>query len=180
MRACVLSHFNHVWLCDPMDCSPPGSSVHGILRARILEWVTMPPPGDLPNPGIEPMSLMSPALAGSFFTTAPLGEPTIQWTLAIWSLVPLPFLNPACTFERSLFMNCWILANMWNEHNSMAIWTFFSITLLWDWNKNWLFQSCGHSWAFQICWHTECCTLTALSFRIWKSLVVIPSPPSPS
>ena len=29
-------------LCDPMDCSPPGSSVHGILQARILDWVTMP------------------------------------------------------------------------------------------------------------------------------------------
>ena len=53
-------------LCDPMDCSPPGSSVHGILQARILEWVAMPPPGGLPNPGIEPMSLMSPALAGRF------------------------------------------------------------------------------------------------------------------
>ena len=32
----------HVRLCDPMDCSPPGSSVHGILQARILEWVAMP------------------------------------------------------------------------------------------------------------------------------------------
>ena len=53
---------------DPTDCSPPGSSVHGILQARILEWVTMPSPGDLPNPGIEPTSLMSPALAGGFFT----------------------------------------------------------------------------------------------------------------
>ena len=74
MWVCVLSHFNHVWLCDPMDCSPPGSSVHGILRARILEWVTMPPPGDLPNPGIEPMSLMSPALAGGFFTTSTTWE----------------------------------------------------------------------------------------------------------
>ena len=29
-------------LCDPVDCSPPGSSVHGILQARILEWVAMP------------------------------------------------------------------------------------------------------------------------------------------
>ena len=29
-------------LCDPMDCSPPGSSVHGILQARILEWIAMP------------------------------------------------------------------------------------------------------------------------------------------
>ena len=42
-------------LCDAMDCSPPGSSVHGILQARILEWLPCPPPGDLPDPGIEPM-----------------------------------------------------------------------------------------------------------------------------
>ena len=43
--------------CDPMDCSPPGSSVHGILQATILEWVLpFPSPRDLPNPGIEPRS----------------------------------------------------------------------------------------------------------------------------
>ena len=54
---------SHVTLCNPMDCSPPGSSVHGILQARILEWLPCPPPGDLPNPGTEPRS---PALqAGS-------------------------------------------------------------------------------------------------------------------
>ena len=41
----------------------------GILQARILEWVAVPSPGDLPNPGIRPMSLTSPALAGGFFTT---------------------------------------------------------------------------------------------------------------
>jgi len=46
-------------LCDPMDCSPPDSSIHGILQARILEWVAIPSSGrswDLPNPGIEPGS----------------------------------------------------------------------------------------------------------------------------
>ena len=42
MSYCVLSCFSHVWLCDPVDCSPPGSSVHGILQARILEWVATP------------------------------------------------------------------------------------------------------------------------------------------
>ena len=42
--------------CNPMDCSPPGSSVHGILQARILEWVAMPTSGDLPNLGIKPRS----------------------------------------------------------------------------------------------------------------------------
>jgi len=41
-------------LCGPVDCSPPGSSVHGILQARILEWVVISSPGDIPKPGIEP------------------------------------------------------------------------------------------------------------------------------
>ena len=45
-----------------MDCSPPGSSVHGISQARILEWVPFSPPGDLPDPGIKPVSPASPAL----------------------------------------------------------------------------------------------------------------------
>ena len=57
-----------------MDHSPPGSSVHGILQARVLEWVLCPPPGDLPDPGIEPPSLMSPVLAGGFFTTSATWE----------------------------------------------------------------------------------------------------------
>ena len=38
----MLSYFNWIQLCDPVDCSPPGSSIHGILQARILEWVAMP------------------------------------------------------------------------------------------------------------------------------------------
>ena len=55
--------------CNPMDCSSPGFSVHGILQARILEWVAISYSGDLPNPGIEPMSLASPELAGRHFST---------------------------------------------------------------------------------------------------------------
>ena len=61
-------------LCDPRDCSPPGSSVHGISQARILEWVVIPPPGDLPNPGIKSESLMFPTLANRFFTTSATWE----------------------------------------------------------------------------------------------------------
>ena len=52
-------------LCGPMDCRPPGSSVHGIFQARIMEWVAIS--YDLPYPGTEPASLESPALAGGFF-----------------------------------------------------------------------------------------------------------------
>ena len=44
-------------LCDPMDCSPPGSSVHGLLQTRILEWVAMPSSRVLSDPGIKPRSL---------------------------------------------------------------------------------------------------------------------------
>ena len=62
-------------LCNPMKYSPPGSSVHRILPARILEWIAMPSSRDLPHPGIEPTSLMSPELAGGFFTTEPPRKP---------------------------------------------------------------------------------------------------------
>ena len=44
-------------LCDIMDCSPPGSSVHGISQAGIPDWVAFPSPGDLPDPGIQLNSL---------------------------------------------------------------------------------------------------------------------------
>ena len=61
-------------LCDPVGCSPPGSSVRGILQTGILEWVEWDPgvghrfySRDLPDPGIEPTSLASGALAGRFF-----------------------------------------------------------------------------------------------------------------
>ena len=48
-------------ICSPMDCSQPGSSVHGIFQARILEWGAFPTPGDLSDLGIEPVSLVLPA-----------------------------------------------------------------------------------------------------------------------
>ena len=67
---CAKSLQSCLTLCDPMDCSPPGSSVHGILQARIVEWLPCSPPGDLPDPGIKPESLLYPALAGGFFTTS--------------------------------------------------------------------------------------------------------------
>ena len=49
--ACVPSFFSHVWLCDPRDCSLLVSSVHGILQARILEWIAMPSSRGLSQPG---------------------------------------------------------------------------------------------------------------------------------
>ena len=58
-------------LCDPVDCSLPDSSVHGILQARILDWVAISFSGDLPNPGIKPKS---PALQADALTSEPSGK----------------------------------------------------------------------------------------------------------
>ena len=62
-------------LCNPMDCSPPGSSVHGIFQARILEWVAISYSRGFSDPWMEPTSLVSPPLAGMFFNTEPPGKP---------------------------------------------------------------------------------------------------------
>ena len=103
----------------------------------------------------------------------------IQEIMTIWSLVPLPFLNPAWTSQSSRFMYCWSLG--WRilsialiacEMSALVKYSehyltlpFFGIEMKTD-----LFQFCDHCWVFHICWHIECSPLTALSFRIWNSL----------
>ena len=61
-------------LCDHIDCSLPGSSVHGTFQAKILEWVTISFSRGSSDPGIESASLMSPVLTGGFFTTSSTWE----------------------------------------------------------------------------------------------------------
>ena len=53
---------------DPSDYSLPGSSVHMVFQARILEWVAISSLGDILNPGIKPVFPLSPALLVDFFT----------------------------------------------------------------------------------------------------------------
>jgi len=67
---CAKSLQSCLTLCDPVDCSLSGSSVHGILQARILEWIAVLSSRKLPDPGIKSEPFMSPALAGRFFTTS--------------------------------------------------------------------------------------------------------------
>ena len=76
-------------LCDAMDCNPPGSSVHGIFQARILEYVAFPSPADLPDPGIK---LGSPALQADSLPSEswekPLNDVTssLLWNLLSWTV----------------------------------------------------------------------------------------------
>ena len=74
-------------LCNPMNCSPPGSSVHEIFQERIWEWDPWPLPGDLPNPGTEPMSLTSPALAGGFYIRSTIWEVPIYASNSIETMI---------------------------------------------------------------------------------------------
>ena len=67
-------------LHDPMDSSLPGSSVHGILQARILERVAIPSPGDLPDPGIKPRT---PTLQTDSLPSEPRGKPFFTIILMI-------------------------------------------------------------------------------------------------
>ena len=114
----------------------------------------------------------------------------IQWMLTVWSLVPLPFLNPAWTFGSSQFnfmVNVLLkpglenfehyFASVWDECNCAIVWAFFDIAFLWDWNENWAFPVLWPLLSFPIFWHIDCSIFTALSFRIWNSSTGIPSPP---
>ena len=70
MDNCIYMHANLLQscltLCHHVDCTPPGSTVHGILQARTVEWAEWPPPGNLPNPTTEPHLL---SLWHWFFTS---------------------------------------------------------------------------------------------------------------
>ena len=117
------------------------------------------------------------------FSVIPLFFSMIQQMLAIWSLVPLPFLNPASTSGSSQLMHWWNLA-----------WRILNTTLLaWKWvqlcsslNILWHCLSLGLEWQlpFSVLWpllsfpnllHVECRPFTASSFRIWTSSAGIPS-----
>ena len=65
-------------LCSSMDCSLPGSSVHGILQARILEWITMPSSRDLPDPGMNTHLLRLLHWQVGSLLLAPPGKPTLH------------------------------------------------------------------------------------------------------
>ena len=115
-----------------------------------------------------------------------LASSMIQQMLAIWSLVPLPFLIQAWTSGSSQFPWCWSLGwriliitlLVW-EMSAIVQWFKYSLVLpfLGIWIRIDLFQSCGHYWVFHICWHIECSTLTASSFRILNSSSGITSLP---
>ena len=122
MRACMLSHFSHVQLCAPLwtvACQAPLSV--GFSRQEYWSGLPCSLPGYLPHPGSEPMSLMSPALAGRFFTTSATWEALASWNYSLSSFLPfslfLSFLSlslplPHSFLPSSLCFSCSL--SFWN------------------------------------------------------------------
>ena len=69
-------------LCDSADCSPPGSSVHGLLQEEYWRELRNPPAGDLPNPGIEPTSPATPTLQVDSLALSHWGSPHMAYCMA--------------------------------------------------------------------------------------------------
>ena len=85
-------------LCKPVGCSPPGSSVHGILQARL----PFPFPGDLPDPGIEPRS---PTLQADALTSDPQGKPLNlgRFCQIFLKTSPCQFMFPRTMYAKASF-----------------------------------------------------------------------------
>ena len=109
-------------LCNPIDGSPPGSPVPGILQARTLEWVAIA----FSNAWkwkVKVKSLSRVQLLATPWTAAYQAPPSTGFSRQeYWSGVPSP--SPA---------------SMWDKCNCAVVWTFFAIAFLWDWNENWSF-----------------------------------------
>ena len=92
-----------VQLCNPMDYT-----LHGILQARILEWVAFPSPGDLPNPRIEPQS---PTLQADSLPAEPPGMQTTRWWLTRLDLFILK------KHSQSQYQRNDLFTSAWSQHN---------------------------------------------------------------
>ena len=108
MCACQCTE-SFLTLSDPMGCSPPGSSVHGIFQVRILEWVTIFSSKRASQPrdqtGVS-------CIAGGFFTTEPGGTPNpIHKCYRIW-----------VQFAVSLWWKSWVSWLLWGSNAPAAIW----------------------------------------------------------
>ena len=133
---CMLSNFSST-LCNPMDYSPPDSSLHRILQAKILEWVPISSPGNLPNPEIEPRS---PALQAGSLPSEPPGKPwwlmmfgifscnCWQFRYFLWGKKKCPFrsfvqffffgFNFVCVYCWVVYLDANPLPDMWLANSS--------------------------------------------------------------
>ena len=118
ISVCVLSH---VWLCDPMDCSLPGSSVHGVFQKEYWRGC------HFLLQGIFLIKPMSPALAGGFFTTEPPGKSQSIFTSLFKKKKKKWFFKFKPVLKSNIFM-C--------TQSTLGLWTQISLSVE---NQKWVF-----------------------------------------
>ena len=166
-----------------MNCSPSGSSVLGIFQARIPKWVAFPSPGDLPDLKTKATSLISPALAGGFFTTNMMWEALRELTENQCSLpkrevsslhttetVPSSSLElgqVSATLNPSIVQNCflcilWATHIPWAENHSISnLWSLPTTLATLSWKATPRFQVPDHlytqilSFSWQPLWYSK-------------------------
>ena len=119
---------SYLTLCDPMDCSPPGSSAHGILQTKYWSGLPCPPPGHLPDPGMEPRSL---TLAGGFFTSRASWEAHMQTHTQNYNNIKYRNLEISINICKCILgggLNGWVICNLW-----MFALLIFILLFLWEW-----------------------------------------------
>ena len=133
---CVLSH---VWLCAPNDCSPKGSSIHGIFQARILEWVAISYSRGLSLPRDWTYTLVFPALAGRFSPLCYLGSPHYisKWGMGEMVKIVKRYWLLGKRYITSLELNYLILGSQY----LLTTFTILPISYspLWQWPNSSLF-----------------------------------------
>ena len=107
--------------CDPMDCSPPGSSVHGILQARILEWVAVSSSMGSSQPRDQIHVSYVSSLVGGFFTTSTTGK--VEWPSKQWFSKYSPLGN-------SISITCRLGGNTRSQAPPQIHW----VKKLWGWS----------------------------------------------
>ena len=102
ISCCCLVVQSCLTLCDPVDYSPPGSSVHGILQARMLEWIAMP----LSRGSSQPRGwTQAPALWADSLLSEPPGKP-ILLTWSSWNQSPLGYKDVSLITLKTIKMSC--------------------------------------------------------------------------
>ena len=115
VRKCAQSCLS---FCDPVDCSLPGSSVHGFPRQEYWSGLPFLSAGDLPDPGLEPTSL---ALVGRFYTTVPCGKPPYYLILAKMPLTFQKGLNSRHVITSQLKLPHYALLNAHHALSKLLI-----------------------------------------------------------
>ena len=177
-----------VRLCDPMDHSQPDSSIRGILKARILEWVAMPSfrrRSYLPDPGTEPVFHTSPALAGRFFTISATWEAKyvyakIKDNRDKWCTVINRWKMATFFFSTLFSLTVWLKTLTWVSLDFVTILTNRT------WQKSWNVGFQPQNWkdgSFHFCvledhlrsrrcqWNTSCFTAGRRDLQVffWQS-----------